>query len=77
MKKATIIAVSVAAAIAFSPVAADARKVRILKDTKDGIGWRFTKKTKTWKRMRVIGGSNTLEKLRQKHKRVYEELKNR
>lgn len=49
MKK-TLIIVSIAAAFAFSSYPAEAR---VLKDTKDTIGWRYYKKTKKWKRIRV------------------------
>ena len=60
--KTTLIAISIAAAILFSSGPADARKPQILdtigwpqilRDTKGYIGWRYYKKTKSWKRIRV------------------------
>jgi len=67
--KTTIIAISIAAAFAFTSMPAEAR---ILKNTKNTVGWSFNKKTKRWKAIKKSTPSSRKKYLRnqlRKHRR--------
>jgi len=66
--KTTLIIIATAAIFAFSAIPADAR---VLKDTKDTIGWRYYKKTKSWKRMRLVGPKDAVKRHRDLYIKEY------
>jgi len=66
--KTTLIIIATAAIFAFTAIPADAR---VLKDTKDTIGWRYYKKTKKWKRIRVSTPRNAVKRHRDLYIKEY------
>jgi len=67
----TTLIIAVAAIFLSTAMPVEARKARILRDTPDTIGWSMNRKTKKWKRIRVVGPKDAVKRHRDLYIKEY------